>query len=106
MQEDLQEELAKELGRYGIDAAAEGLTDDQYTTAMEELARRRQELLALKEPEEQRRVIAMRNTMLWHLHNVGSLQLDLVYCCMLRAQQSCLAEPCHLQHHAVVLAQC
>lgn len=62
--------MAQELGSYGIDPYAEGLTDDQYTTAMAELASRRQLLLAGKEPEEQRRIHAMRNNMLWHLQNV------------------------------------
>ena len=71
MQEELQEELAQELGSYDIDPYAEGLTDDQYTAAMAELARRRQVVLAGKEPEEQRRIQAMRNNMLWHLHNVN-----------------------------------
>lgn len=60
--------MAQELGSYDIDPYAEGLTDDQYTTAMAELAHRRQMLLAGKE---QRRIQAMRNTMLWHLHNVS-----------------------------------
>ncbi|KAL0030805.1 hypothetical protein WJX77_007386 [Trebouxia sp. C0004] len=71
MQEELQGEVAQELGSYGIDPYAEGLTDEQYTTAMAELASRRQLLLAGKEPEEQRRILAMRNNMLWHLQNVG-----------------------------------
>ncbi|KAA6429984.1 MAG: DAZ interacting 1-like [Trebouxia sp. A1-2] len=71
MQEELQEEVAQELGSYGIDPYAEGLTDDQYTTAMAELANRRQLQLAGKEPEEQHRIHAMRNNMLWHLQNVG-----------------------------------
>ncbi len=71
VQEELQEEVAQELGSYGIDPYAEGLTDEQYTTAMAELANRRQVLLAGKEPEEQRRIHAMRNNMLWHLQNVS-----------------------------------
>ena len=76
-QDELQEELTQELATYDIDPFAEGLPDEQYTTAMAELARRREVLLASKTPEEQRRVHAMRNNVLWHLHTVSSLSAGL-----------------------------
>ena len=70
MQDELQEELAQELASYDIDPFAEGLTDEQYTVATSQLADRRAELLAGKTPEEERRIHAMRNNMMWHLHMV------------------------------------
>ena len=84
MQDELQEELAQELVSYNIDPMVEGLTDEQYTDAMGELGRRREALLAGKGPEEQRRIHAMRNNILWHLHTVS-----------LPANPPCFL-PCHL----------
>lgn len=74
-QDELQEELAQELVSYNIDPMVEGLTDEQYTEAMAELGQRREALLGAKGPEEQRRIHAMRNNILWHLHTVGSRML-------------------------------
>lgn len=71
MQDELQEELAQELVSYNIDPMVEGLTDEQYTQAMAELGQRREALLGGKAPEEQRRIHAMRNNILWHLHTVS-----------------------------------
>ena len=71
MQEELQEELAQELASYNIDPFVEGITDEQYSSVMSQLALRREAQLAGKTPEEQRRVHAMRNNMLWHLHTVS-----------------------------------
>lgn len=51
------------------------MTDEQYISAMAELGRRRQVLLAGKPPAEQRRIHAMRNNMLWHLHTVSAMLL-------------------------------
>lgn len=67
--------MAQELESYGIDPMAEGISDQQYSDAMEELQRRREALLAGKTPTEQRRILAMRNTMLWHLNNVSLSRL-------------------------------
>ncbi len=91
--------MAQELGSYGIDPYAEGLTDDQYTTAMAELASRRQLLLAGKEPEEQRRIHAMRNNMLWHLQNVSDVVCPCwLHCFMLTVVSMNLEiAECHLQ---------
>lgn len=75
MQDELQEELAQELVSYNIDPMVEGLTDEQYTEAMAELGQRREALLGAKGPEEQRRIHAMRNNILWHLHTVSLLDL-------------------------------
>lgn len=77
--------MAQELGSYGIDPYAEGLTDDQYTTAMAELANRRQLQLAGKEPEEQHRIHAMRNNMLWHLQNVSDIAFPCWFYCLMLA---------------------
>ncbi len=94
--------MAQELGSYGIDPYAEGLTDEQYTTAMAELANRRQVLLAGKEPEEQRRIHAMRNNMLWHLQNVSVVLCPCWFCCLMLAvvSMSLKLAGCHLQRHA------
>ena len=62
------------MATYNLDPFVEGMTDYQYTNAMTELARRREALLAGKAPEEQRRLHAMRNNMLWHLHTVSSVR--------------------------------
>ena len=75
LQDELQEEVAQEMATYNLDPFVEGMTDDQYTSAMAELARRRAALLAGKSPEEQRRLHAMRNNMLWHLHTVSAIPI-------------------------------
>ena len=72
MQDELQEDLAQEMASYNIDPLAEGMSDEQYSHAMTELARRREALLASKSPEEQRRMHAMRNNMMWHLQTVST----------------------------------
>lgn len=87
MQDELQAELEEELERYGIDPQASGMSDQQYSDAMADLQQRREQLLAGKPPSERRRVLAMRNTMLWHLNNVSICScnacIHLVFVCVL-----------------------
>lgn len=91
MQDELQEELAQELVTYNIDPMAEGLTDEEYSQAMADLGRRREAMLAGKSPEEQRRIHAMRNNMLWHLHTVSPCAHSFCSCMPVSAWH---AEPC------------
>lgn len=70
-QEELQGELEQDLERYGIQPEATGMSDQQYSDAMADLQQRREQMLAGKTPTERRRILAMRNTMMWHLNNVS-----------------------------------
>lgn len=73
----MQFELEQELERYGVDPQATGMSDTQYSDAMADLQQRREQLLAGKTPTERRRILAMRNTMLWHLNNVRTVSSHL-----------------------------
>ena len=79
-QEELQGELEQELERYGIQPEATGMSDQQYSDAMADLQQRREQMLAGKTPTERRRILAMRNTMMWHLNNVSAAATDAMLC--------------------------
>ena len=95
-QEELQGELEQELERYGIQPEATGMSDQQYSDAMADLQQRREQMLAGKTPTERRRILAMRNTMMWHLNNVSAtaatdamLCSSAVLCCAVRSWLCC-----------------
>lgn len=82
------------------------MSDQQYSDAMADLQHQREQLLAGKPAAERRRILAMRNTMLWHLNNVsdqcGPMCQYLVHsvreCAEVLAQYACC--------RSCLLAQC
>ena len=70
-QEELEAELAAELASYGLDPAAQQLSDSQLEAAMAQLERRRGEARAAMSASDRQRMDYMRCTAAWHVQRVG-----------------------------------
>lgn len=72
VQELLEGELQEELLSYGIDPEKGRMSDEQYDTAMRELANRQAAAAGDTGPETAEKVRGLREMLAWHLHKVGS----------------------------------
>ncbi|EFN55152.1 hypothetical protein CHLNCDRAFT_52479 [Chlorella variabilis] len=71
--EELEAELAAELASYGLDPAAQQLSDSQLEAAMAQLERRRGEARAAMSASDRQRMDYMRCTAAWHVQRMAEL---------------------------------